>query len=423
MTQVQNIIVTVDEVDLRLDRWFRRHFPQLAHGRLEKLLRTGQVRIDGKRATANARLIPDQTIRVPPLQLEESAATSHSDRREFVSAIDAKLIESLVIYEDEAMIALNKPAGLAVQGGSGTLKHIDGMLDALRDYGRGNGKDRPRLVHRLDRDTSGVLVIARNAKIAAILGKSFQGHETEKTYWAVVAGTPEPNNGRIDLSLVKGRNSSGQEVMLAANGIMRMRPNSSPHSYQSLKNRFEESEAVDDSAARAAITEYRTVDSAGDRAAWLELKPLTGRTHQVRVHCAALGTPILGDAKYGGAAAFLPGIEMARQLHLHARRLRLPHPVSGERIEITAEMPPHMDATWRTLGFDLSDGKAIESYDELPQQKTRMYLTARPETQANRAAKPAKPTRPTTRPTRPTSLSKPSPTKRPRRHETKIPRG
>ena len=381
MSQVQTIIVSAEEAELRLDRWFRRHFPQLAHGRLEKLLRTGQIRVDGKRATAGLRLELDQSIRIPPLQFEESQATGQSDRREFVSTHDAKLIQSLVIYQDEAVIALNKPAGLAVQGGSGTVKHIDGMLDALR----GEARDRPRLVHRLDRDTSGVLLIARSPAVAAILGKVFQGHEAEKTYWAAVAGCPEPNAGSVNLSLVKGRNPSGREVMLAANGIMRMR-SPSPR----LPRAEPEPEEAD-SAARDAVTNYRTIDSAGDRAAWLELTPLTGRTHQLRVHCAALGTPILGDAKYGGAAAFLPGMELARQLHLHARRLRLPHPLTGRVLDITAEMPPHMVASWGILGFERSDGLA----------RTRA---------------------PQARP-RPNSAPRTPHNNRPRRHETKIPRG
>ena len=388
MTSVQTLTVSEEERDIRLDRWFRKHYPTLAHGRLEKLLRTGQVRLDGKRATASDRVQPQQVVRVPPLNLEEREAGDGKDRVKFVTKEESEWIQSLVLYRDEAIIAIDKPAGMAVQGGTGTTRHIDGMLDALR-FGY---EERPRLVHRLDRDTSGVLLLARTARVAAILAKSFQTHETEKTYWAVVAGLPKPEQGVIDLDLMKSRNQQGQEMIMAANGIMRLRSilmlesqqkpddetNRVPDTKPSKGHRARQSDShstadsqpqnhsraqaqaqskPESPTARSAVTRFRTIDRASNRAAWLELTPLTGRTHQVRVHCAAMGTPIIGDAKYGGAVAFLPGLDHARQLHLHARRLVIPHPLENKILEIVANLPPHMQASWELLGFSASDAE------------------------------------------------------------------
>jgi len=303
-----------DEADLRLDRWFRRHFPALQHGRLEKLLRTGQIRVDGKRAKANVRLVPGQTIRIPP-GIEQGA--SERSERPPVRESDARFVQSLVIHRDDDVIAINKPPGLAVQGGTGTTRHLDGMLDALR-FG---SEERPRLVHRLDRDTSGVMLLARNARAAAQLSAEFRGKSARKIYWALVAGVPKPAQGKIDLSLAKEGGPAGERV------------------------------AADDDGKRA-ITLYSIMDRIGDKAAWLALLPLTGRTHQLRVHCAeALGTPIVGDHKYGGDRADLPGQEIGRQMHLHARKLVLPHPAGGT-LAVTAPLPEHMRATWQFFGFD-----------------------------------------------------------------------
>ena len=303
-----------DEADLRLDRWFRRHFPGLQHGRLEKLLRTGQVRVDGKRAKANVRLVPGQTIRIPPGI--EKGPTERSERPP-VRESDARFVQSLVIHRDDDVIAINKPPGLAVQGGTGTTRHLDGMLDALR-FG---AEERPRLVHRLDRDTSGVMLLARNARAAAQLSEAFRGKSARKIYWALVAGVPRPAQGKIDLALAKEGGPAGERV------------------------------AADDEGKRA-ITLYSIMDRIGDKAAWLALLPLTGRTHQLRVHCAeAIGTPIVGDHKYGGDRADLPGQEIGRQMHLHARQLVLPHPAGGT-LAVTAPLPQHMRATWKFFGFD-----------------------------------------------------------------------
>jgi 23S rRNA pseudouridine955/2504/2580 synthase len=311
VTGVQSIAVADGEAELRLDRWFKRHFPELGHGRLEKLLRTGQIRVDGKRASAGHRLAPGQLIRVPPLP-----PAVPKPPRPPVDERDATTLRRLVLHRDDDVIVIDKPAGLAVQGGSGTTHHLDGMLDALRF----DAAERPRLVHRLDRATSGVLLLARHAAAANALAAAFRGRETEKLYWAVVVGVPTPRAGRVELALSK-RGGRGRERV-----------------------------AAEDEDGWRALTLYRTLDAAAPRAAWLELAPVTGRTHQLRVHCVALGTPILGDGKYGGSKAFLQGADLPRQLHLHARRIRLPHPRGGV-LEVSAALPAHLRDTFRYLGF------------------------------------------------------------------------
>lgn len=320
--------VTVLEVDgtLRLDRWFRRHYPGLGHGNLEKLLRTGQVRVDGRRAKSGERVSPGMAIRVPPLAASSDAAPPASRPASRTRPQDEALLRDLVIHRDDDAIVLNKPAGLAVQGGSNTTRHIDGMSDGLR-FGN---VERPRLVHRLDKDTSGVLLIARNAAAAAFFTRAFRDKTTRKTYWAIVAGLPKLHQGRIDLSLAKRALKDGERVQ-------------------------------GDEEGKDAVTYYTVVDSAGDRASWLALLPLTGRTHQLRAHCAAIGTPILGDGKYGGAAAHALGGAAARRLHLHARTLEIPHP-AGFTLKVTAPLPPHMKRMWEFLGFA---GDAPDPFREL----------------------------------------------------------
>ncbi len=317
MTGVETRTVAADEAELRLDRWFRRHFPELAHGRLEKLLRTGQVRIDGRRAAANARLVAGQSIRVPPLA--PGADRPASGRPEPApSAADAEWLRSRILHEDQALLVLNKPAGLAVQGGTRTIRHLDGLLAALAV-----GGERPRLVHRLDRDTSGLLVVARTVAAAAKLTEAFRRHQILKLYWALVVGRPASADGQIDRPLAKqaGARPAG-----------------------------ERGERVQDAAdGQPARTRYRTIARAGKIASWLALQPLTGRTHQLRVHCALLGTPILGDRKYGGAAACPTGAPAG--LMLHARELRLPHP-DGGRLALTAPLDPTVRAGFQWLGFE-----------------------------------------------------------------------
>lgn len=312
--------VSDDEAGLRLDRWFQRHFPDLSHGALQKLLRTGQVRIDGKRAEGKDRVEPGQAIRLPP-----GVSTSPPPRPRaapVVSDRDAAEIQRMVIHRDDQVIVLNKPPGLAVQGGSGTEKHIDGMLDALK-FGY---EDRPRLVHRLDKDTSGLLLIARTGQAAKRLAESFRDRETEKLYWAIVVGVPPRKEGTIDLPLAKRPGARDRELM-----------------------------QVDHDAGQKALTHYREIDRAGRRAALLALWPRTGRTHQLRVHCAAIGCPILGDRKYGGEEALLAAVADARRLHLHARRLALPHPSGKGELKAEAEPPPHFRRTVEALGFS-TDG-------------------------------------------------------------------
>ncbi len=320
---VRNTSVVEDEAGLRLDRWFRRHHAGLTHGRLEKLLRTGQVRVDGKRAKAGLRLEPGQTIRVPPL--DGTASPAHGAHREpEVPKPEADALRAAVLLRDDSVIVLNKSAGLAVQGGSGTHRHLDGMLEALRF----DAPARPRLVHRLDKDTSGVLLLARTARAAATLAKAFRGQEVKKLYWAVTVGVPQAQAGRITAPLVKRAGSGGERIVVAG------------------KN---------EDGARPATTDYRVIEPVGTRAAWVALMPLTGRTHQLRVHLASLGTPILGDGKYGGKNAFLPGL--SKNLHLHASRLIARGP--DGKIDVSAPLPPHMEKTFAFFGFDPKMGGAF----------------------------------------------------------------
>jgi len=306
--------ITVGDADgtLRLDRWFRRHYPGLGHGHLEKLLRTGKVRVDGKKAKAGDRVSPGMAIRVPPLD-DAPTAGQHEPRSR---PQDEALLRDFVLHRDDHAIVINKPTGLAVQGGSDTTRHVDGLLDGLR-FGN---EERPRLVHRLDKDTSGVLLIARTAAAAAFFTRAFRDRTTRKIYWAIVAGLPNPRQGKIDLALAKGPGKGGERVRADDDG-------------------------------KDAVTYYTVVDAAGDQASWLALLPLTGRTHQLRAHCAAIGTPILGDGKYGGAAAHFAGVGAAHRLHLHARALEIPHP-AGFTLKVTAPLPEHMQRMWEFFGFD-----------------------------------------------------------------------
>lgn len=315
MSAVQTLTVAAEEADMRLDRWFKRRFPALGHGRLEKLLRTGQVRVDGGRAKSNTRLAAGQTVRVPPLP--EPAERPARRVETPPSTADVEALQGRVLHRDASVIALNKPPGLAVQGGSKVQRHLDGMLDALR-FG---APERPRLVHRLDKETSGVLLLARTAPAARKLTEAFRRRDTRKIYWAVTVRVPKPRDGTIDLVLGK-RGGPGGEKMAVGGGL----------------------------DAKRALTRYAVIERAQRKAAWVALWPLTGRTHQLRVHMAAIGTPVLGDGKYGGAEAFLSTDGLSQRLHLHARQLRLPHPDGGE-LDVTAPLPPHMAETWRFFGF------------------------------------------------------------------------
>jgi 23S rRNA pseudouridine955/2504/2580 synthase len=311
MSGVETISVKPADADQRLDRWFKQHYPSLSFGHLQKLLRTGQIRVDGKRAKADHRLSAGEQIRVPPLG--DGGDQPKKPGLAPVKAGDARMLQQAVLFKDDAVIVLNKPPGLAVQGGTKTGKHLDGMLDALR-FG---APERPRLVHRLDKDTSGVLVLARTRQAAAKLSEAFKSRRTKKTYWALVLGVPRPAEGEITSFMEK----DGEEDEKVRSGD------------KGLK----------------AVTEYKMIDNAGSKAAWLALRPVTGRTHQLRVHCRQLGTPIISDGKYGGEDAFMDGI--SGQLHLHARQISIPHPVRGT-VDVTAPLPPHMHETWELFEFD-----------------------------------------------------------------------
>jgi 23S rRNA pseudouridine955/2504/2580 synthase len=318
MSGVQTLAVADDEAEIRLDRWFQRRFPGLGHGRLSKLLRTGQVRVDGKRAEGSLRLEAGMQIRVPPLDAKDLAPRpAPAAVRRAPPPKELAALQNAVLYSDADVLIIDKPAGLAVQGGTGIDISVDSMLDALRF----DGRERPKLVHRLDRDTSGVLVLARSARAAKWLTAAFKAHETEKVYWAVTHGVPKPARGKIDIPLAKLPGPMGEKMV------------------------------EDDEGGKRAVTLYIVVDRAAGRAAWIALSPLTGRTHQLRAHCAALGTPIVGDGKYGGRSAFIEGPGIAKRLHLHARSIRLFTP-EGREITATAPLPPHMINTFKAFGFE-----------------------------------------------------------------------
>ena len=311
-----------DEDGIRMDRWFTRHYPALTHGRLEKLLRTGQVRLDGKRVKAADRVAAGQTVRLPPQivqgDLEKPRAAAKPQMR--------GSLEDMILYMDKSVIVLNKPSGLATQGGSGLTRHVDGMLESLAF----EKNTRPKLVHRLDRDTSGVLVVARTTPAAAQLSRSLVERDAQKIYWALTKGVPRVKRGTIRAALVKegGFGSHGRDERMTT----------------------VEKGAVNERDAKDAITDYAVLATAGVEFAWVAVKPRTGRTHQIRVHLAALGTPIVGDFKYGGSDVRGKG-EVENRLHLHARSIDIARP-DGGRLSVTAPLPPHMLKTWNLLGFD-----------------------------------------------------------------------
>ncbi len=346
----ETLQVTEDEEGMRLDRWFKRRVPTLSLSHLNKIVRTGQVRVDGARVKTAFRLAPGQSVRVPPLNLE-----SQPERLFEPSQDDARAIRSMILHEDRDLMVLNKPYGLAVQGGSGTKVHVDGMLASLPNE-RG---DRPVLVHRLDRDTSGVLLVAKTRKMAADLGSVFRSRQAQKTYWALVEGVPRPEQGRISLYLAKG------EGMGSVRGPKLAGDEHLAREKMRVARHGEED-------AQHSVTYYATVDRVVSRLAWLSMKPITGRTHQLRAHAEAIGHPIIGDPKYGLKAKNDPrrndplravpdGIEF--KLHLLARRLVLPHPRGGT-LNVTAPLPAHMKASFAMLGFDVGTPDPIEHAPE-----------------------------------------------------------
>lgn len=314
-------MIGADDDGIRLDRWFKRHRPDLPHALIARWSRTGLIRLDGARAAPDTRLAAGQMLTQP--RDAGGAAPRPARARKPLTAAERELAAAMLIHRDAAAIVLNKEPGLATQGGSGTTAHVDGLLDAYAD----EGQPRPRLVHRLDKDTSGVLLIARSPGAAAKFSRSFAGRSARKTYWAVITGVPSIDAGQIDLPLAKQPGTGGEKMH------------------------------VDEENGQSARTRYRVIERAGNAAAFVELQPLTGRTHQLRVHMAAIGHPIVGDGKYGGKAAFLTG-SISRKLHLHARRLRIGHP-DGGTLDVTAELPDHFAQTLAALGFDERAGDAL----------------------------------------------------------------
>ena len=326
MSGVSTKSVSEEEEGMRLDRWFKSHFPTLGFGRLQKLLRSGQVRVDGKRAKTNLRLETGQTIRIPPISDEPPEVRNEASER------DREALAKMTLHEDSTVLVLNKPAGLAVQGGPGLTRHVDGMLGALTS----SDGQRPRLVHRLDRETSGVLLIAKTRLAAKSLAESFKARDTRKIYWGLVAGVPKPRQGRISTWLKKQEGPEG-EIM------------------QSYLQR--------QGGAVHAVSQYAVVEQSAHKLSWLVLQPVTGRTHQLRVHAAEIGHPIVGDAKYFNIENWeLPG-GIQNRLHLHARSITIPHP-NGGILEVSAPLPGHMQQSWNLLGLDVELGDQILA--ELP---------------------------------------------------------
>lgn len=346
MSRVQTLTVAQDDAGQRLDRWLRRIFPHLGQGMIEKMCRKGALRVDGGRVKASSRLEAGQTVRIPPLP-DAGARPAPAPGR--ISAADTAMIQACVIYRDDHLIALNKPSGLPVQGGSGQTRHVDGLSEALRF----DAAEAPRLVHRLDKDTSGVLLLARTRAAAAALTRAMRHRETRKIYWAVVAGVPHPYLGEIKYGLVKapGHGAKGEgEKMICVH----------PRDLEATPG------------AKRALTQYATLYRVASRAAWVALEPVTGRTHQLRAHMAEIGHPIVGDGKYGGSGqdnmgdgwgARLGG-EISNKLHLHARSMSFEHPATRKIVTLTADLPAHMRATFDTFGWT-PDLAAADPFEKL----------------------------------------------------------
>lgn len=340
---VQSLIVSEDEAGLRLDRWFKRRSLPVTAAHLNKIIRKGEVRVDGKKAEISTRLVVGQTIRVPPLAEVKLAAPAL--KQHVASPDDARTLKQMTLFEDRHVLVLNKPYGLAVQGGSGMKRHVDGMLQALAN----EKGERPVLVHRLDRDTSGVLLVAKTRTMAADLGEIFRSRQTRKIYWALVLGVPKPMQGRVSLFLAKG-DGMGEDRAPRMSGADR----GTLEKMRVAKH--------GDPDAQHSVTFYAVVEKVAHRLAWLSMKPITGRTHQLRAHAEAIGHAIIGDPKYGILRSNDPRLndplrnvpeELENKLHLLARRLILPHPKGGE-IDVTAPLPDHMRKAWEMFGFDVA---------------------------------------------------------------------
>jgi 23S rRNA pseudouridine955/2504/2580 synthase len=320
---VRQFTVGDDDHGIRLDRWFKRHMADIPFSLVSRWARTGQLRVNGKRASPGDRIEAGQVLRVPPAEPPKAEAAKPARTRKPLSEDQIAFAQEMLIHKDAQALVVNKPPGLATQGGTKTDIHLDGLLDALQFEAEG----RPKLVHRLDKDTSGALLLARSARSAAHFAKAFSSRTARKVYWALVVGVPSVEDGIIELPLAKQPGTGGEKMH------------------------------VDEKEGSPARTRYRVIERAGNRAAWVELQPFTGRTHQLRVHMAAIGFPLVGDGKYGGKDAFLTG-GVSRKMHLHARRIRVDHP-DGGRVDVTAELPSHFAESLDTLGFDLALGDAL----------------------------------------------------------------
>jgi 23S rRNA pseudouridine955/2504/2580 synthase len=320
VSEGRTFTVSEDDDGIRLDRWFKRHMPDVSFNIVSRWARTGQLRVAGKRALPGDRLEAGQEIRVPPPEAQPARTARPQRQREVLTAEEEQLVRDMVIYRDRHAFVLNKPPGLATQGGTKTTQHLDRLLDGLAD----DEGARPKLVHRLDKDTSGALLVARSARAAAHFSRAFSGRTARKVYWALVVGDVSGEEGLIDAPLAKQPGTGGEKMHIS------------------------------EEHGLPAKTRWRVIDRAGNRTAWVELQPLTGRTHQLRAHMAAMGHPIVGDAKYGGQDAFLTG-GVSRKLHLHARSIRI-DAVEGGKIDVTADLPPHFAESLETLGFSQMTG-------------------------------------------------------------------
>ena len=322
MSDVRTFSVSEDDDGIRLDRWFKRHLPEVSFNLVSRWARTGQLRVAGRRAAPGDRVEAGQEIRIPPLHTAPSRPARLKPKGDPLTADEGQFVRDMVIYEDPGAFVLNKPPGLATQGGTKTHQHLDRLLDGLADE-----RGRPKLVHRLDKDTSGALLVARTARSAGHFAKAFSGRTARKVYWAIVVGVPDTDEGVVDAPLAKQPGTGGEKMHIS------------------------------EEHGLPAKTRWRLIDRAGNRAAWIELQPLTGRTHQLRAHMAALGHPIVGDAKYGGSEAFLTG-GISRKLHLHARRIRIDAP-DGGKIDVGAELPAHFAESLAMLGFSPMAGDSM----------------------------------------------------------------
>jgi 23S rRNA pseudouridine955/2504/2580 synthase len=328
-TSVENVTVSADENGMRVDRFFEARFPGLSFSHIQRVIRKGEVRVNGKRTEPKNRLEAGQTVRIPPLRLDAPESRKMGNEADQKTA---DFLKSITLYEDDDVLVLNKPMGLAVQGGSGTTRHLDGLLEVLRDA---HGQ-RPRLVHRLDKDTAGCLLVAKTRFAASALAKTFRSRSARKIYWALVAGVPKLPQGRISTFLAKEEREDESFMRIAQHG---------------------------EKGASHAITYYAVVETSGRALAWVSLKPVTGRTHQLRAHMAHIDHPIVGDPKYFSRENWeLPG-GMQDKLHLQAHRIVVPHPRGGV-IDVTAPLPPHMLQSWNLLGLDAKRYDPIEDAPE-----------------------------------------------------------